>query len=365
MRRFREFALNLLLLGSSLLVFFAFCEFLLFRTLLPGSDVPRHDYVEEVIRYAPNQSGVWRIRNEIAANYRINKQGWNSGLTEYTRERRAGVARIAVVGDSYVEALQVPHTQSFAEVLEQTLGGRERTEVYRFGISGAPLSQYVHMVEREVALYRPDWIVVTIVHNDFDESYRFVQGRYTSSFMKFRIESGAVAGETPPTPWRPRWVDAIRQTATARFLYYRWHVRPQVVLDLVFPRAAADNRWAANVDIDAVLAGQREVIAVANHAAGRLAAAARAMGASLLLVMDGDRFSLYQGNSTSRAIALNKVMTDAAAHHGVPLLDLQPVFAAHWAVHRRRFDFASDGHWNELGHSVVGVAVAERIRKAL
>jgi hypothetical protein len=40
---------------------------------------------------------------------------------------------------------------------------------------------------------------------------------------------------------------------------------------------------------------------------------------------------------------------------------LHPQFAAHWAQHRRRFDFDADAHWNELGHAIVAAQIAERM----
>ena len=33
------------------------------------------------------------------------------------------------------------------------------------------MSQYLHMIEREVSAYRPDWVIVLLVHNDFDEFF--------------------------------------------------------------------------------------------------------------------------------------------------------------------------------------------------
>jgi hypothetical protein len=367
MPRFRDIAINLSLSLASVLVFLALCEFVVFRYIWLASDAPRLAYANEVVRYAPNQQGVWRLRNEIAAPYRINAQGWNNGAGEYIRDRHAGIARIAVVGDSYVEALQVAHDASFAEALGRALGeSGARAEVYRFGMSGAPLSQYVHMVEREVVRYRPDWIVVSVVHNDFDESFRFVQGRYTSSFMKFRIEDGKVAGELPPTPWRQAWADTLRLTATARFFLYRWRVRPQPIIDLFLPRqgGAGESPWAGNVEISRVLATQRDVAAVADHAVARLAALAAAVDARLLMVMDGDRHAIYRGDAASPALALNRMLADATERHRAVFLDLHPVFAAHWTARHQRFDFEADGHWNELGHSIVGTAIADRIRQA-
>jgi hypothetical protein len=367
-RRLRAFAVNLAVVLASVVLFAALLELVVFRFIWLASDAPRLDYVADVVRFAPNQEGVWRVRNEIAGAYRINAQGWNSGVGDYTGARRADVDRIAVVGDSYVEAVEVANTASLGEALGSALedAGGGATEVYRFGISGAPLSQYVHMVEREVVGYRPDWIVVVVIHNDFDESYRFVQGRYRSSFMKFQIEHGEVVGEDPPTPWQAGAFETLRRLATVRFLLYRWQVRPQALVDLFLARGdgggGGDTPYAANVEIGRVLAERREVEAVADHAARRLQALAEGIGARLLMVMDGDRYAIYGGDDESPALELNRLMADAAARHGIPFVDLHPVFAAHWAAHGERFNFATDSHWNELGHAIAGMAVAERIR---
>lgn len=96
------------------------------------------------------------MRDEIAAPYAINAQCWNSGVGDYALKSKPGVARIAIVGDSYVEALQVPHDHSMGEHLAALLGKDGPVEVYRFGISGAPLSQYMYVIDREVVRYRPD-----------------------------------------------------------------------------------------------------------------------------------------------------------------------------------------------------------------
>src|SRR4051794_513484 len=112
--RLRSLLVNLSVATASTIVFLAFCEFVVFRFILPGSDVPENAFVNQVVRYAPNQTGVWRVKDDVSAPYSINAQGWNSPLPDYTLEREAGVGRIAVVGDSFVEALQVPVGVSFA-----------------------------------------------------------------------------------------------------------------------------------------------------------------------------------------------------------------------------------------------------------
>lgn len=362
--RLRNGLINLAVSVGSIVAFLLFCELVLFRFVLPGSDVPRNAFVNELVRYQPGQSGVWRVRDEIAAPYRINARGWNSPVADYPVARKPGTGRIAFVGDSFVEALQVPVEKSFAEVVAAKLAANGPLEVQRFGVAGAPLSQYLHMVEREVVARRPDRIVVTLIHNDFDESFVFKPGRYTSSFLKLRIEGGKVVGEVAPEPWRPGLLEFVRQSATARFLLYRWQVRPQALVDAILgpARAAGEDGYAANIDIAGVFAREADIRVATDYLFRRLKARADAIGAKLQFVMDGDRAAIYAGRGDSPALKLNRIAAETASRHGIAFLDLHPVFAAEWAKSGKRFEFQADAHWNEYGHAVAGAAIAEALR---
>ena len=367
MNRLRNVALNAAVVVGSLAVYLLICELVVFRFILVASDVPANDFVDGVVRHAPRQTGTWRVRNEIAAPYAINAQGWNSGVGDYAAERRPGVARVALVGDSYVEALHVAPDRSVAERLALELANnRGPVEVYRFGISGAPLSQYLHMIEREVSRYRPDWIVVLVVHNDFDESFTFVRGRYTSSFLKLRLEDVRVVEEIAPAPWRPGLAEVLRRTATARYLYYRWQVRPEIVKSWFLPparAAGAENaRFGANIDIDAVLGRMPQVRAATDYLFVRLRDASRRIGARLLLVMDADRDAIYAGDAAARPLALTAMTQELARAHDIAFLDLHAAFAADWRENHRRFEHASDAHWNQHGHAVAARAIAGAMR---
>jgi hypothetical protein len=361
MRRVTDFAINAGLVAASLLAGLLLCEFVLFRIVFLPSDVPVNAFANGLVRYAPHQSGIWRVGNEIAAPYAINGQGWNSGVGDYATARSPGIARVAVVGDSYVEAMQVAHDKSVGERLAAELSRRGKpTEVYRFAISGAPLSQYPHMIEREVLAYRPDWIVVLLVHNDFPETFQFVQGRYTSSFLKLRVRDGRVE-EVTPTPWVPGVSERVRQTAIARFLYYRWRVRIDALRDLFLPSARdGADRYEANVEGDAVLREMPAITATTDYVFARLAALARREGTRVLLAMDGVRGAIYSGRPRD-VMALNRTAAEIAGRHGIPFVDLHAAFSADWSAHRRRFEHESDSHWNEYGHAVAAHSVARAI----
>jgi lysophospholipase L1-like esterase len=362
MARLKDIAINAGVMLGSLLISLLFCELVLFRFVLLPSDVPANAFDNGLIRYAPLQSGIWRVRNEIAAPYAINRQGWNSGVGDYALARRPGVMRVAVVGDSMVEAMQVPHDRSMSDRLSVDLSrDGHPVEVYRLGIGGAPMSQYLLMMEREVVRYRPDWIVVLIIHNDFDESFEFVQGRYTSSFLKLRMVDGKVAEEVAPVAWRPGAADWVRRTAIARYMYYRWQVHVGALRDLFLgPARAATGRYEANIDVDAVLRQMPDVKTATDYLFARMQAVAQSHGARLLLAIDGVRGALYT-NEESQALALNKMCSDLAQRRGIPFLDLHPVFRDEWNASHRRFEFEHDGHWNEYGHAVAARAVARFI----
>lgn len=364
MPRVRDFATNAGLVAASLLVGLLFCEFILFRFVALPSDVPANAFANGLVRYAPKQSGVWRVRNETAAPFAVNAQGWNSGVGDYDLARKPRIGRVAVVGDSMVEALQVAHDKSVAERLAAELSrDGNQVEVYRFAVSGAPLSQYLNMVEREVLHYSPDWIVVVLIHNDFDESYRFVQGRYTSSFLKLRIADGRVIEEIAPVPWTPAVTDWARRTAIARYLYYRWQVRIDAIRNLFLPSAfASADRYEANIDVQAVLREMPDVVAATDHVFARLAALARRQGTRLLLAMDGIRSAIYS-DSTSAALNLNRMSAELARKHDIPFVDLHSAFGADWRANRKRFEHSADNHWNEYGHAVAARAVAQAMRE--
>ncbi len=352
-------ALNGLLTLASLGLFILLAELLLFRFVLQPGDAPQNSFSEGLLRYAPNQQGTWRVGDDVAAAYRINAQGWNSGHESYALKKSENVRRIAIIGDSYVEALQVPYAQSLAEQLERSGNGRD--QVYRFGISGAPLSHYLAMARHVAQTYHPDMIVLVLLHNDFDESFNVVAGRYTSSFQKFRMEANQVTEEIAPVPYRATWSDWVRQTATVRYLYYRQRITPSSLLARFRSSATI---YQANVDSAAVSALRAPIRGATDYAFDQLALLSQRYGFKLLLLMDGDRQAIYADADAVNlyehgALWLNHMAAEAARQAGVPFIDLHPRFAGEWRQYGQKFNSTSDNHWNENGHRVAAQALRE------
>jgi lysophospholipase L1-like esterase len=95
---------------------------------------------------------------------------------EYPLEKPIGVARIAVLGDSYAFGNGVPAEATFAKVLERALNAKResdvRFEVMNFGVKGYDTTQELATL-REVALrLDPDVILVAYFLNDVGDPER-------------------------------------------------------------------------------------------------------------------------------------------------------------------------------------------------
>jgi hypothetical protein len=112
-------------------------------------------------RLRPGAAG-W-THAEGAAYVRINSQGWRD--REHSFEKPAGVYRIAVLGDSYAEAMQVPLEQAFWSLLPGQLGrcgfapGRE-IEAINFGVSGYGTAQELVTLRERAWRYAPDLVLL-------------------------------------------------------------------------------------------------------------------------------------------------------------------------------------------------------------
>jgi hypothetical protein len=97
---------------------------------------------------------------------------------EYRMAKPPDTFRIAAIGDSFTEALQVqPQTHDYCSVVEHTLPvclalhGR-KVEVLNFGVYGFGTAQELNMLRRRVLQWAPDMVVLQFYLNDLDDNTR-------------------------------------------------------------------------------------------------------------------------------------------------------------------------------------------------
>jgi hypothetical protein len=115
----------------------------------------------------PNMEGWYRKEGEEYV--RINSLGLRD--REHALPKPPNTFRVAVLGDSYVEALQLPFEQSFCPVLEERLRGcRElagmNVEVINFGVSGYGTAQELITLRNDVWRYSPDLVLLAVTTNN-------------------------------------------------------------------------------------------------------------------------------------------------------------------------------------------------------
>lgn len=357
---------NLGLLGFFLLLTLAVLEHVVFRSILPPDDLLENVTINGVVRYMPNARATFRHPDGHTSLVTINADGWNSTKREYKTARTPGLKRIAVVGDSYVHAAIVNADEAFPEVMERDLLARgARVEVLRFGMDGAPLSQYLQVLRREVIAHKPDIVVVPLIHNDFDESYRLLKTRYASSFLKLTRDANGAVVEVQPGEFRYGIADALRGFRTFRYLYYKtnFHLHAKGWISRVF--WGGNEQWSPEHISSAV-----DIRKIADHQSNRFFARyvfaemkklSIEHGFRLAFVMDGVREAVYADKQTSdyEVGMLNSIAADLTKELGLPFLDLQETFKRDWQDNKLRLEYAYDWHWNAHANRLVARAINE------
>lgn len=121
--------------------------------------------------YAPDPEIGWALRpgasgwslGESRTHVTINSRGLRD--REHTLQKPAGSYRIAVLGDSYTEALNVEVDQAWWAVLERELADCRALnglipEVINFGVSGYGTAQELLMLRHRVRDYHPDLVIL-------------------------------------------------------------------------------------------------------------------------------------------------------------------------------------------------------------
>lgn len=151
-------------------------------------------------RHIPNGTG--RCRKAcFDVPIRINSQGLRD--VEHPLEKPLRTQRIAVLGDSIAEALQVQLEASFPRLLEEMLdagGGGLAAEVINLGVAGYGTDQEYLSLKTRGAPYQPDVVVLVFtILNDVRNNSPSLEGRLASHPRPFfRLDAG---GQLVPIPF--------------------------------------------------------------------------------------------------------------------------------------------------------------------
>jgi hypothetical protein len=329
---------------------------------------------------------------------RINSDGLRDD--EHSVARPQNTLRIAVLGDSYAEAMQVNQEEAFWAVMEKelqqchNLGGRQ-VEVINFGHSSFGTSQELLILQHRVWKYSPDIVLLAFVTgNDIADNSRLLKGVEHHPYHVYQGEDLILDDRQTRESWEarkdgfmrrvvyPLHLDRLRVVQVVHHFKNMWGTwsikaslnnflseddgRPQRppkgkepgLTEMVYREPATPAWQEAWRVTEGVLLQMREE--VARH------------GAQFLVVVLTNGAQVDPDPKRSAIFAKwlgvpdlfypDRRVEKFCQKHGIPVLLLGPSFQE-YAVRRQVYlhGFGPDlgtGHWNQDGHRLAGETIA-------
>jgi hypothetical protein len=321
-------------------------------------------------------------RREGFSYLRINHDGFRG--PDYPRHKPPGVVRVAVLGDSYVEAMQVAEDKTFTAVIGRVLADcpalkGARVEAMNFGVDGYGTAQELIVLQRKVWAYAPDIVVLAIfLGNDIRNNSAALEPDRCRPFYTYDHDVLKLSGP---------WIDSpgFRLWCTARFDYRDLRLASMFhdTLEAVSqgrraPTPAHPVEPAINYSIykpptDAAWTAAWRVTEGLITAASR---DARQHGAMFLSVTEDtgvqvwpvpavrERFAHHLG--VADLFYPDRRIEDLGARNGFAVLALAPALQAYAQSHNEFLHGFKNtpmgfGHWNETGHAQAGRLIAQRL----
>lgn len=405
-------AVKLAVVAASIILGLLICEVLL---RVAGYSYPIFYEPDERVGYVlkPGLAGLYR--KEGRSFVRINSDGLRD--REHDKSKESGTLRIAVLGDSYAEALQVEQEEAFWSVMERqleacaTIEGR-RIEVINFGVSGYGTAQQLITLREKVWAYSPDVVLLAVTtYNDVIDNHRAL--KQTDKVPYFVLRDGALVLDDSFRETRAfrlrnsrlnraghwlrdnlRFVQAIHEAhgaiksrlAARRAQGTTTHALTTTRLNRTETGTpAAGRKPPAGVGLENLIYTEpfdetwREAWAVTEALIAQMNREVTERGARFFVVTLSNPMQVHP-SAAAREQFLERVGGTDLFHadrrfkslgerEGFPVHNLAPElqqFAQSNSVALHGFDESLyDGHWNQTGHRVAGQLLADRLCPAL
>ncbi|MGQ0665961.1 MAG: SGNH/GDSL hydrolase family protein [Nitrospiraceae bacterium] len=284
---------------------------------------------------------------------------------EHLIEKPAGVFRILLLGDSFMEALQVSFEESFPHLLEGFLGERLTfpVEVISAGVSGWGTDDQLTYLMRYGVKLKPDLVLIAMtLHNDvsdnLSEKFHYMldgqlyeKPRQEISLTDFVILKAKIAlGQNSHLTQLAKRYQNVRKARDAG-IRLDAHVTNLLMTE---PSYDIQVGW----DMTHQLLAKTKTVAEASGAKMVICLL------PLWMQVSGERlanFAKSQGLDLAeiRLEQPQQVMSEWGDRTGTEIIDLLPGFRQSMKNGQRDLVLGVDEHWNEAGHRLAASIVAE------
>jgi hypothetical protein len=352
----------------------------------------------------------WSLRPGFAGWMKGERVMWMSINRAGMRDREHAVEapprtlRVAVLGDSYMQGLNVPPDKMFTTFLESrlreqcVLPGGWNVEVLNFGVTGYGTAQEWLTYRHHAARYKPDLVVLAVyTNNDIFNNHRQLNPTaYPEQSPYFTLDGDRLVldasfrqvladGAIQPW-WRRGRMFLTERLRAAQLLYESWGaIRPYVIAPQ--PESEdAGNAATEEIDLEGAIYSPPAIPEVADAwqvteaIMLQLARDVRADGGEPWIVtlangpqIDSDpeeRRHFIDAFGIGAMFYPDRRIRDFAAHQGIHAVALAEPLAEYVAASGAslRGGYSAEvplgsGHWNEHGNLVAANLLADRLCK--
>jgi lysophospholipase L1-like esterase len=301
--------------------------------------------------HVPGRTG-WQRTDEYSSYITINGRGLRDHERPYAKPE--GVFRILVLGDSFVEGLQVGQDETFPARLEEALNQDNSAplDVINAGVSRYGTSNALLFLEGEGLRYQPDLVIYAFYPNDVTDN----------------IENGLFELAGNQLIARPATVSPVEHVRGVLYdlsYIYRFALGLSLHLGQATDETLIDTGWGKVLPIYRAHLLPREERAwqVTGLLLERMHAATTRAGARLVVVCLPEHFQsedrlwaqVAQSAEVLERDAPNRALAEAVPE-GTAYLDLLPGFQA--AAQSQALYYAQDHHFNAAGHALAADLIA-------
>jgi len=331
--------------------------------------------------FYPQQLSVWRLEGDGLTSHppgvvaylpqrgisvSFNSEGMRD--REHSVAKSEGTFRVLLLGDSFMEALQLPFESSFPSLVERLLAGRtgRRIEVVNASVSGWGTDDELQYLVTRGLKWKPDLIVVAMtLHNDIADNLR-------ERFHTTR--NGALVEQPTGLSVLEHTTIQVKTFLAARLHTYQLLVRARRlretqgeakklsghVVDLF--RDPADPQITRGYELTSLLLQKMHGLASANGSKLTLVLL------PLMVQLSDAQFAAFAASAARELDAgrPQRMLTGVGRRLGIEVIDLLPGFRKWMASGGENLYLERDGHWNREGHRLAArIVAAELVRLGL